>query len=571
MDREYTINHISYIVNANSLDIEVYSHDYKGAAPVEMVSLINIVRIIFTILGMLSIYFAYSLIIEHRNYELRNLIKLGIEKNTLKNTLLVELILIYISAICIALPISTVLVKFVINTLFTESNYYVWIVYDYSMYSFILLIIYTVMSLIGSFILSWRKIVTGISGEYYEEVRYAQRYVYSNSDQKYTSINSFFTKILILREKKYSVPCYIITVVTVTLITFILLYTGTLASDYPEDDITISVDMTQLYDRAAEIENSFLRLDSVPYFSQVDYEIDYNAFVAELNSVKSIYKTYAVIDNTRYSHISLTVVEEEHNAELGLYDALVPNGTNMTIFSDGKLQLRSIHDLSNSDHAHHAEDKTINIVGTCDSDSESGFLNVYVSEETFKALTGYEPVKRIAYLRLYDDYDIDSVVEEVHKIFYDDTLYSIVNNYQIRQEQMNNDQIIIILMLIINLMIMICGSILIYVFTTLEAIKNNPIIEKLIRIGADIRSITIPIILASWLKGVLAYTTGIILSGIAAAIISLVSYSQLTVSLFVILSYLLLSILTTLLYILPAIIPVKKCITWRLEDDIIKM
>lgn len=569
VDRDYTVNHISYIVNTNSLDIDVYSQDYLGSAPAEMVSLINVVRIIFTIVGMLSIYFAYNLIIEHRKYELKNLVKLGIERKTLKSTLLIELIIIYIPALCIALPTSTTVVKLLINTLFAESNYYIWIVYDYSIYSFVLLIIYSVLSLVGSFILSWRKIVTGVSGEYYEEVRYAHRHIHSNSDHKYTSFNLFFTKILILRDKKYSIPCQIITTVTITLITFIILYVGAFSSDYDEDDITISVDVAQLYDRADEIENSFLRLDSVPYFSQVDYEIDYNAFVAELNSVKSIYKTYAIINNTRYSHISLTVLDEEYNAELGLYDALVPTGTNMSIFSDGKLQLRSIHELSHNDHVHHAEDKTINIVGTCDSDSGSGFLNVYVSRETFIALTGYEPVKRIAYLKLYDEYDIDTVIEEIHEIFSDETLYSIVNNYQIRQEQMNNDQIIIILMLIINLMIMICGSILIYVFTTLEAIKNNPIIEKMIRIGADICSITIPVILASWLKGVFAYTTGIILSGIAAVIISLISNIQLTVSLFVILSYLLLFILITLLYILPAIIPVKKCITWRFEDDII--
>ncbi len=570
-DREYTINHISYIINTNSLDMSVRSYDFQNAAPEKMVFLINIVQIVFTITGMLSIYFAYNLNIEHRKEELKKLIKLGIDRKTLRNTLLLELIIIFIPAICIALPISMALVKLVIGTLFEESDYYIWIVYDYSIYSFILLIIYSGISLFGSFILSWHKIVTGVSGEYYEEVRYSRRYIHTNVDQKYISVKSFFAKILVLRDIKYSIPCCLITIVTVTLITFTLLYIGAISSEYSDEDITIDVNVAQLYNRAEDIEKSFLQLEKLPYFSKVDYEIDYNAFVAELNSAKSIYETYAIVDNIRYSHISVTVLDEKYSTKLGFYDALVPTGTNMSIFFDGKLQLRSIHELSHNDHTHHSNNKTISIVGTCDVESTSNFLTVYVSEETFSALTGYEPVKRVAYLKLHEGYDVGVIIEELQDIFSDHTLYNIINNAQIRQERMNNDRVIITLMLIINLMITLCGSILIYVFTTLESIKNEPIIEKMIRIGADIRSITIPVILASWLKGVFAYTTGIILSGIAAAIISLVSYIQLTVSLFVALSYLLLFILITLLYIIPAIIPVKKCITRRFEYDIIKM
>ena len=363
VDREYTVNHISYIVNTNSLDIDVYSYDYKGDAPSELIFLIDVVCVVFTIIGMVTIYFAYNLVVERRRHEIAELIKLGICRKTLKTVLLLELFMLGIPALFIATILSTSIVKAVIAAFFVKSDFYVWIVYNLSIRSIILLVIDSSVALVGSFELSWRKIVRGVSSEYYEEEKYDHRYINTGICKKNTSSNLFLTKVLLVREKKYSLPCNVITIVTVTVITFVVLLTGVLSTDYGDVDVTINANAANLFERGEKIENCFAELSLMPYFSAIDYETDYNGFVAELNSSKSIYKTYAIIDNIRYSHISLTVLDENESEHLDLYDALVPEGTNMTIFKDNKLNLKSISSLSHHDNDM-PENYAINIVGT---------------------------------------------------------------------------------------------------------------------------------------------------------------------------------------------------------------
>lgn len=263
-----------------------------------------------------------------------------------------------------------------------------------------------------------------------------------------------------------------------TIITFVVLLTGVLSTDYGDVDVTINANVANLFERGEEIENCFAELRFMPYFSAIDYETDYNGFVAELNSSKSIYKTYAIIDNIRYSHISLTVPDENESEHLDLYDALVPEGTNMTIFKDNKLNLKSISSLSHHD-SDMPENYAINIVGTYKETAQhSDFLNVYVSEETFFAVTGFKPIKRVAYLKIDEKYDLNVVMDELRSTFKDNSLFSIVNNREIRNEQMNNDRVIMALMNVVNGIIMVSGAILIYVFATLETIKTNPCSKK---------------------------------------------------------------------------------------------
>lgn len=572
VDRDYTVNHISYIVNINSLDIDVYSYDYKGDAPSELIFLIDVVCIVFTIIGMVTIYFAYNLVVERRRHEIAELIKLGICRKTLKTVLLLELFMLGIPALLIATILSTSIVKAVIAAFFVKSDFYVWIVYNFSIRSMILLVIDSSVALVGSFELSWRKIVRGVSSEYYEEEKYDHRYINSGISQKHTSSNLFLTKVLLVREKKYSLPCNVITIVTVTIITFVVLLTGVLSTDYGDVDVTINANVANLFERGEEIENCFAELSLMPYFSAIDYETDYNGFVAELNSSKSIYKTYAIIDNIRYSHISLTVPDENESEHLDLYDALVPEGTNMTIFKDNKLNLKSISSLSHHD-SDMPENYAINIVGTYKETAQhSDFLNVYVSEETFFAVTGFKPIKRAAYLKIDEKkYDLNVVMDELRSTFKDNSLFSIVNNRETRNEQMNNDRVIMALMNVVNGIIMVGGSILIYVFATLETIKNKSVFKKMIRIGIDSRNLIMPVVITALVKCIGTYITGIILSGGAALIISRVTRTRLCFNPYIIMIYFMLFVVVALLYVMPSIIPIKKLIWQGGENDILKM
>lgn len=93
-------------------------------------------------------------------------------------------------------------------------------------------------------------------------------------------------------------------------------------------------------------------------------------------------------------------------------------------------------------------------------------------------MTGFKPIKRVAYLKIDEKYDLNVVMDELRSTFKDNSLFSIVNNREIRNEQMNNDRVIMALMNVVNGIIMVSGAILIYVFATLETIKTNPCSKK---------------------------------------------------------------------------------------------
>lgn len=551
VDRDYTVNHISYIVNTKSLDIDVYSYAYEAAAPRELAFLISIVQIVFTAVGMLSIYFAYSLLIEHRRTELTYLIKLGIERKTLRNTLLCELAVLFVPAVGISSALAAVIVKGVISAFFVKSDYYVRMVYDFSFRSLVLLLINSAAALLVSFALAWKKLTKGVSGEYYEAEKHGHRYLYKSTSR--TTPVSFITRVMLLRERKYSAPCSVIAIITVAVVTFVVLYSGAVSADYGESDITITVSSAQLYDRADEVESAFDKLKEMPYFSSADYERDYNGYVAELDTVRSVYETYAIVDNVRYSYISLTAVD----TEIGENDALVPAGTDMSIFKGGELRLRDMLNISGGDAG------ILNIVGTYGEAHDGGFLNVYVSPETFTALTGHEPVTRAASLRLSPDYGTDEVTSALEKIFADKTLYSIFDNSKIRAEQRSNDRIIKVLMAAVDAMIMTCGAILVYVFTSLEAIRNKTYVEKLIRIGADERCVVIPVVLASLMKCTAAYIVGITLSGALSFATAYFSGARLNLGMLVLATYVLLFFIEAILFIIPAWRPTKKLMKER--------
>lgn len=113
--------------------------------------LVDGTRIVATLIGMLSIYYAYRLITVNRKWELKKLTELGVTKKTLRNTLIVELSVIFVAALAVALPISNFAVKLVLDNMYMKSQYTVWMVYDYKFSSFILLVILSALALGGAF------------------------------------------------------------------------------------------------------------------------------------------------------------------------------------------------------------------------------------------------------------------------------------------------------------------------------------------------------------------------------------------------------------------------------------
>lgn len=562
VDKDYTINHISYIVNINDLNLEVHSYSVSDSAPSELVALISVIQLIFTLFGMVTIYLSYTLLLHYRKKEIETLIKIGIQKKTLRNTLLVELVLVFLPAMIIASISSTFIMKFLITTLFQKSSHYVWIVFNYEISSQFLLIIYSLSAIIAAFILSWRKMNVGINGEYYRSENYHCRYIHANIGQNKISARIFLTRVNLFREIQYSFPCGLVTIITVILITVIIQYSGSILSTTNDTDFTITANAAELYNRSEEIENAFSELNKVQHIEKIEYIIDYNGFVAVLNTVKSTYETYAIANNERYTHISLKVLDKSKYGELDLMEAVVPEGTKMSIFPSGKLILHSRYNLSAPDYKHDTGNE-LSVKGTIDIETNSNFLNMYVSEETFNKLTGHPPVIGKAYVQLEDSIDVNLFFNEIIRIFADESLFTVTNNNEIFQEQRNNDILIVIIMIVLSALILLCGSIMIYVFITLEALKNEPNVRKLIRIGAGYKDILKSLLCSSGLKALFFCTVGFIVGGVIILGITFLSNMSVELNVFNVLCSLLLLMVVSLIYITPVYFMVHKHIKWR--------
>ncbi len=159
VDWEDTANKVSRIANKISDDIDVTVFAYRKSAYPEDVMLVDGTRIVATFVGMLSIYYAYRLITVNRKEELKKLTELGIDKKTLRNTLIVELSVIFAAALAVAVPISNFAVKLVLDNMYIQSDYTSWMVYDYKFSSFILLVILSALALGGAFFYHGKKLL----------------------------------------------------------------------------------------------------------------------------------------------------------------------------------------------------------------------------------------------------------------------------------------------------------------------------------------------------------------------------------------------------------------------------
>lgn len=526
---------------------------YPSTAFDEDKMLVDGTRIVATLIGMLSIYYAYRLITVNRKWELKKLTELGVTKKTLRNTLIVELSVIFVAALAVALPISNFAVKLVLDNMYMKSQYTVWMVYDYKFSSFILLVILSALALGGAFFLSWKEIAPDMAADGEKEKELSHRYINTGVVQKKITSNSFLTKIFLLRDRKYSVPRCVITVVTVAVVSYVAMYIGAFLAEESSGDIFVNADISLLYERAEEIEDAFSRAEELPYIYDISYTTDYNSFVAAVNTAKGEYSTYGKFGGVQYTHISLIPLDDEQGAELGLYEALVPEETKMAIFNDGKLRLCTIHGAYEDSQGHTDESKELTIVGKCEDIRNSNSLHVYVNMETFIALTGHEPVRRDMKMKVYDEYDVETVIAELGEIFGGKTLFTISNNYQREIEGNQNSRTVIVIVALICVVLMLCGAVLVYVFTSLEAIKNEPMIEKMANLGADKKAIVTPIAYASWFKGIFAYLVGIVLAYIMLAFTSFYSNTELSPGWFALLPCLGQFALFSVLYICPQI------------------
>ena len=561
VDKEYTVNHISYINNANDLNLEVRSYMISKTAPRELIALMNGVKVLFTVVGMISIYFAYTLNFQKRRSEIRTLIRFGISRKDLFVTLILELVVIFISALLVAILISNLSVYLIIKIFFTASDYYTQIIYSYDILCFMSLFICSLSAAGVAFYLSWRKIVSGLFGDYFEKEKHHSRFINEGINDKLISPEKFIVSVNLFREVEYSVPRGIVAFITVIMVTFAVQLNGMISNDYYDYDILVKADISQIYDRADEINAAYDKLTALQNLSRVDTDIDYNGFVSDVSSKNKKYSVYSVIENQEYIHISLTLYDGSE--KLGSNEALVSENTDMEIFSGNLLKLYAIHDMEHSVSKPDPEAE-LKVIGKASGKNSGDFLDVFVSGETFVELTGYHPVPRIFYITLDEKCDTENVAEEIHQIFKDESLFTISDYYIIKAEQKNNDRVIRAIIMLMAISMAVCGFLLTYVFSSLIGLKNITVNRQMISFGVPQNCLINSAAILALIRSMVVCACGIGISLAMALVVSYASGVRLSLTLITALMNTLLIVAMFLAHIIPEIFYIKK--QTRLEE-----
>ena len=554
VDKEYTVNHISYINNVNNLNLEVRSYMISRTAPRELIALMDVVKVLFTVVGMISIYFAYTLNFQKRRSEIRTLIRFGISQKDLFVTLILELVVIFIPALLVAILISNLSVYLIIKIFFTASDYYTQIIYSYGILCFISLFICSFLSAGVAFYLSWRKIVSGLFGDYFEKEKHYSRYINEKINDKPISPEKLTISVNLFREVEYSIPRGVVACITVIMVALAVLLNGMISNDYFDYDILVKADISQIYDRAEEINAAYDKVTALSDLSKVETEIDYNGFVSDVNSRNKKYSIYSVIGNQEYIHISLTLYDGPE--KLGLNEALVSYNTDIGIISGNLLRLYAIHDMEHSVSKPDMEAE-LNVIGKASGKNSGDFLDVFVSEETFVELTGYSPVPRIFYITFDDKCDTESVAEELHQIFKDESLFTISDYYRIKTEQKNNDRVIKAIIILMAFSMAVCGFLLTYVFSSLIGLKNINVNRQMIRFGVPRNCLVNSAAMLAFIRSIAVCFCGIVIGIVAALVVSYASGVRLSLTFITVLVYTALIAAMFLAHIIPELLYIK--------------
>lgn len=556
VDREDTMNHISHLATVHHLNVSVVQYHYSDSAPSQLIFLANAVSVAFSAVGVISIYFAYILMFKSRYNEMKTLIQLGIKKRDLCRTLLIEISFLYALALVLSLCISNAAVKLLIEVYFRPSDNYVMMVYAYSVKSFVILLLCSCLAVLVAFALSWKKIVSGLYGEYFEAEKYYCRQIFCDIECKNISPEKLVAATALLRKTEHTIPCGIVAVVTILLSTFLFHFTGILSSDYSNRDLTIQSSSSQRYSHADEINEAYAKLSALPSIKNVELRVDDTGYVANIDSEKNLYRIYNVIDHVKYFYVNLISLDEQSNRKLGLNEALVPDDTDLSIFPDNMLALFSIQDFNDSEQE--KEKTELNVVGTVKQQNRSNFLSVYVSNETFSEITGHEPVPRIAYVQLEEGCDINEVLNDISNLFASSALFQITNNYSIRQEQQNNDRVIGGIIFLMSFIIALCGLLLIYVFSSFIAIASADGNHKLIRLGIERKSMVYATTSAAAIRAIISILFGMLLSCLATALLSYAVSLTAPFQIGIVLYDIFLLFAVILVHLTPILLSVKK-------------
>lgn len=569
---------VNEIIKRNGLNVDAsmsYSEMvHKSSVPVEMQILFNVLKLIFTAIGTVSIYFIYTMFIANKKKDIGILSALGIRKKQLFKLLFLELFVIYTVSFIAALIISNGLMYILIrNFLSVKHENWVYIMYKFSISSAVSNFILSLVSLAAAFVISTKKILSASVIETMKNSSINPNINRNINIWNKTSAVKYISKANMLRNKKHFLISSLLSIPTICICIVILNYTNLLTRPAAENDFSISVEYGEAYSNAELISDNIELLKNVNEIEDISYQIYFNNFFINIDNTKLYLPTFTTVDGINYAHVSINVIK---NSDIGKYrnkskgnidnynlenHVIISKNIKKLKYTEGDKIYVGTYAIKNVNASLNKKEnmRELTIAGFIDTVQYDSFMNIYVTEENFERITGYPPVPTIINVNLKDGADIEAVRSELYEIF-DEESFNILDNIY-RQEV--GDQLyagIVILIVFLCSSLFMCIIILLWAFISYYIHSQKTQIHILDMIGAYIKTIVQIFVLESAAKALVNSVAGIVSGTLISHFVLKTVYSGILVNVYAFIIYGLIFVITMAAHVIPSFAAVNSII-----------
>ena len=541
------------------MDAVYYGDELRGqsSVAVEQVMLFNILKVVFAVIGAVSIYFIYSMFIENRKRDIGILIFLGMNRKQLKKLLFTELFIIYIISFFVALILSNILMYIIIkNFLSVDNENLVLIAYRFSFSETLFLFFISFFSVVSSQILFSEKI-SKLSIIQTIQNSFADKEIKRNVNVwNVSSAVKYISKANLMRNKKIffissilSIPALIISVV-------FLNYFNLFNTPLKEPDFRIGVDYIEIHNYSEIILEDIALLEYIEGIKNIEFSYYYNNFVMKVDESKLKFSASAVPGDTEhYYRVSIQVLQDYYfegieNYNLENYVVLSENITSCKYRKGDNIFLR--------DNSRHDKEKIFTIAGFINMPQQGNFLNIFVTKENFEKITGQYAVPNAISIYADNDADVTMIREELYSIFDDKDLFRILDYIERRNDMSSLEKGLIITVSFLCAVIFVCVIILLWSFISFYTLNQKQQLNILRTIGAEKKAIIKITANESLIRGITNGCVGLAIGTYISYIVVKMSGYDFLINGYMFMLYGLILIITISAHFLPAFITVNR-------------
>lgn len=549
------------IINILSIysDAVVYGNKLKNpdildSMPYEQIVTLNVLKIVFMLIGIVCIYFVYQIFIEKKKSDLGILISLGISEKKLKKMLFSELCVIFIISYVVALISSNVLMYVLIqNFLKVENKNIILIVYRFSLSSSIFLLVLSFISVVAAFFISLKKILD-------IPIIEAVRNNSANADIKRdtdvwnkSSAEKFVAHANISRNKKHFLICSVISIPVVCISIVFLNYLNLMNLPSDQGDFYISSRIDEIYNNTELISEKIETLKTVSGINHLEYKIYFNNFLVEIDSEKLSFPIFRRINGIDYAISSIIVIPDKYLNEISISDINSENHVLLT-----KNIASSKYKVGDELYLDDTSEVLI-ISGFIDIPQYSkDFLDIYVTSENFEKIVGQPAIPNGISVYVDSSENISHVREEIYRIFDDFELFSIMDNVKLSEDSSQLFQGIQIIVTFLCSVLFVCSVILLWSFISYYVSGKKSQYSILKILGATEKKLLKITIYEALTKGLINSAIGLILGTALSYIVIKMSGYDMFINFYIIAVYIMILTITTAAHFIPSIIAGRK-------------